>query len=179
MTSVLAAWLDATVPALEQAIVRRAMCDIGILEIPPGSNRSPRIDEYVTAVGSPPGSRWCAAALAAWWRESGAAVPRAEGGSCNAWVAWSRRNGTWHGAPVPGHAVVYGRDGVAVHIGVVVRVAPLLLSVEGNTSIAGNFDPNGVAVALKEVTAARVLGYIAPRSAVQNAVMGAVAVNVS
>lgn len=162
--SVLAAWLTDTVPALEQAIVRRALCDVGIVEMPPGSNRSPRIDEYVSAVGSPLGSRWCAAALAAWWRESGAAVPRAEAGSCNAWLTWSKHSGTWRDAPSAGNAVVYGRDGVAVHIGVIVRVDPLLLSVEGNTSISGNFDPNGVAVALKEVGTARVLGYIAPQA---------------
>ena len=74
--SEIAEWLDDTVPALDQAIVRRAMCDIGIVEMPPGSNRSPRIDEYVAAVGSPVGSRWCAAAVAAWRRGGGSAVQR-------------------------------------------------------------------------------------------------------
>jgi hypothetical protein len=63
--TVVAVWLDDTVSEMQQAIVRRAMCDIGIVEMPPGSNRSPTIDQYVAAVGSPPGSRWCAAALAA------------------------------------------------------------------------------------------------------------------
>jgi len=164
--STVAAWLDDAVGAKEQAIVRRAICDIGIVEMPPGSNRSPRIDEYVAAVGSPLGSRWCAAALAAWWRESGAAVPGADGGSCNAWMAWSKRRKTWSDVPRCGSAVVYGSKGVAGHIGVIVRTEPVLLSVEANTSIAGGFDPNGVAVALKQVAVSRVLGYIAP-SAVQ------------
>lgn len=157
-----AAWLDDTVPELEQAIVRRAMCDIGIVEMPPGSNRSPRIDEYVAAVGSPAGSRWCAAALAAWWRDAGAVIPAHDAGSCNAWMAWAKRQGYWSDKPAAGHGVVYGRNGIAVHIGVIVRTTPLLLSTEGNTSIAGSFDPNGVAVTLKEVAVARVLGYIAP-----------------
>lgn len=158
----LAEWLSDDVPELERAIVRRAMCDIGIVEMPPGSNRSPRIDEYVTAVGSPVGSRWCAAAVAAWWRESGASVPAVDGGSCNAWMRWSKGTDTWVANPHAGSAVVYGRDGVATHMGVVVRVEPELLSVEGNTSVAGDFDPNGVAVALKRVMSARVLGYIEP-----------------
>lgn len=46
--------------------------------------------------------------------------------------------------------------------GMVVRVDPLLLSVEANTSIAGGFSAMGVAVTLKQVSEARVLGYIKP-----------------
>jgi hypothetical protein len=158
----LAAWLDDAVPSLEQSIVRRAMCDIGIVEMPPGSNRSARIDEYVAAVGSPPGSRWCAAAVAAWWRDCGAEVPVSNAGSCNAWVAWAKRLRSWDSIPAAGSAVVYGSNGIATHIGVIVRVTPQLLSVEGNTSIAGDSDPDGIAVALKQVATSRVLGYIKP-----------------
>ena len=168
MTAV-AAWLDDTVLELQQTIVRRAMCDIGIVEMPPGSNRSPRIDEYVASVGSPPGSRWCAAAVAAWWRDCGADVPPLNAGSCNAWMTWSRKLQSWGSAPTAGSAVVYGSNGIASHIGVIVRVAPVLLSVEGNTSISGNFDPDGIAVALKQVAASRVLGYIKPGGAQRTA----------
>jgi hypothetical protein len=157
-----AAWLDDGVSEIGQAIVRRAMEDIGIMEMPPGSNRSPRIDQYVIGVGSPLGSPWCAAAVAAWLQESGAAMPALDAGSCSAWVAWSRRLGTWSTEPRAGSVVVYGNKGVAVHMGVIVRIEPELLSVEGNTSIAGDFDPNGVVVTLKRVALSRVLGYVAP-----------------
>lgn len=156
-----AAWLDTSVSALAQRIVRRALLDVGIVEMPPASNRSPRIDMYVGAVGSPLGSRWCAAAVAAWWRDAGALVPPREAGSCDAWHAWAMQNTRWRTAPEPGHAVLFGVGTKAVHIGVVVRVTPLVLSVEGNTSL-GTFDPNGVAIALKQVNAQRVLGYVAP-----------------
>jgi hypothetical protein len=169
--SALAAWLGDSVSPMEQAIVRRAMCDIGIVEMPPESNRSPRIDDYVRAVGSPPGSRWCAAALAAWWRECGAAIPMADAGSCNEWMAWSKRAETWTDRPRAGSAVVYGSNGAAVHIGVIVRTEPVLLSVEGNTSIGGGMDLHGIAVALKQVGTSRVLGYIVPR-VIQHAGMG-------
>ncbi|MEO7043229.1 MAG: hypothetical protein ABI035_13285 [Gemmatimonadaceae bacterium] len=158
----LAAWLDDTASALESAIVRRAMCDIGIVEMPPGSNRSERIDEYVGAVGSPPASRWCAAALAAWWRECGAMTPTHDAGSCNSWLAWAIQRKMLNQEPRPGRAVIYGSGGSASHIGVIVRVTPLLLSVEANTSVGGDFDPDGVAVALKQVSTTRVLGYIQP-----------------
>lgn len=157
-----APWLDIGVGEIERAIVKRALADVGIVEMPLGSNRSERIDEYVTAVGSPLGSRWCAAAVAAWWRESGAEIPEHDGGSCNEWMEWSRDSARWNRAPSIAAAVVYGAHGVASHIGVIVRTTPLLLSVEGNTSLSGAFDPDGVAVALKETNIARVLGYITP-----------------
>lgn len=158
-----AAWLDASVGELAQRVVRRALLDVGMLEMPPGSNRSPRIDMYVAAVGSPLGSRWCAAAVAAWWRDAGSQSPAHDAGSCDAWHAWALANALWRTAPEPGYAVLFGSGTKAVHIGVVVRVSPLVLSVEGNTS-PGGFDANGVAVALKQVNQHTVLGYIAPRA---------------
>jgi hypothetical protein len=157
----LCAWAPNTLPSVNLAIAKRALLDIGICEVPPGSNRSGRIDEYVTAVHSPYGSYWCAAAVAAWWREASAETPPSQGGSCDAWAHWARDTGRWTGGPEIGRAVVYGVPGDASHIGVVVRVYPLLLSVEGNTTIEG-FSRNGVAVDLKMVNKARVLGYIDP-----------------
>lgn len=157
----LAPWLDHTVPALHQAIVRRALCDVGLLELPPGSNRSPRIDEYVRAVGSPLGSYWCAAALAAWWRESGAATPPRDAGSCDAWLAWAKATGRWSPNPVEGAAVLYGHGADASHCGALVRRTPLLLTVEGNTALRA-YARNGVACDLKELLAERLLGYVHP-----------------
>lgn len=157
----LAAWAPSDTPALNLAIAKRALLDIGICEIPPGSNRSGRIDEYVRAVGSPIGSYWCAAALAAWWREAGAEIPGSLAGSCDAWLAWARETRRWSPVPAIGRAVLYGSPADAVHIGVVVRVDPLLLSVEGNTSIDGT-SRNGVAVDLKLVNTPRVIGYVSP-----------------
>jgi hypothetical protein len=49
----------------------------------------------------------------------------------------------------------------AVHIGLVVRIRPRLMSVEGNTTL-GKYDRNGDVQTLKEVDANRVLAYIAP-----------------
>ena len=156
----LAEWLPAATPALAAAIVRRALLDVGIVEIPPGSNRSPRIDEYCLAAKVPVGSYWCAAAVAAWWRESGAEIPAYPAG-CDEWMAWARQTHRWATTPAAGAAVLYGKPGDASHIGVVVRVTPMLLSCEGNTSFGG-YTRNGVGVALKEVDTARVLGYVLP-----------------
>ncbi len=159
----LAPWVPSTTPPLNLAIARRALMDIGICEIPPGSNRSGRIDEYVKAVGSPLGSYWCAAAVSAWFREVGAKIPPNAAGSCDTWMNWAKKNNQWFNTPIIGSAVVYGKPGDASHIGVIVRTDPLLLSVEGNTSLGG-FDRNGVAVDLKSVDKSRVLGYVYPVS---------------
>jgi len=58
--------------------------------------------------------------------------------------------------------VIYGAGDIAVHMGVVVRLGTVLLSVEGNTTLTG-FGVNGVAVALKAVALDRVRGYVQPR----------------
>ena len=154
-------WAPADTPALALAIARRALLDVGICERPPGSNRSGRIDEYVRAVGAPLGSFWCAAAVSAWFREAGAATPAAAAASCDAWMTWGEEIGHWSAMPEIGAAVVYGVPGDASHIGVVVRTTPLLLSVEGNTSLEGG-SRTGVAVDLKRVRIGRVLGYVRP-----------------
>lgn len=157
----LAAWAPSSLPPVNLAIAKRALLDIGICEIPPGSNRSGRIDEYLMACGSPVGQPWCAAAVAAWWRESGAATPSRLPASCDAWRDWAQATGRWSTEPIIGAAVVYGTASDANHIGVVVRTSPLLLSVEGNTALMG-FSRNGVLVDLKAVNLERLLGYVHP-----------------
>jgi len=65
--SFLAPWLDNSgVERRLQTLVRRALCDVGILEAPPGSNRGRRIDYYLQLCGVPMGSAYCAAALYGW-----------------------------------------------------------------------------------------------------------------
>lgn len=155
-------WAPPETPPLALAVARRALLDVGICEQPPGSNRGTHIDEYVQAVGSPLASFWCAAAVAAWFRESGAMIPPSSAGSCDVWVGWAKLNGLWEATPAIGSAVVYGIPTDANHIGVIVRVIPLLFAVEGNTALEAH-SRNGVAVDLRQVNSNRVLGYVRPR----------------
>lgn len=164
----LADWLPDATPALNAAIVRRALTDVGLLEMPPGSNRSPRIDEYNRAVGSDVGSYWCASALSAWFREAGARTPPTSAASCDAWLSWATRCGYLSSRPVEGAAVLYGVRGDASHCGVVVRLTPLRLTVEGNTSLS-RYDRNGYVVTLKRLEDDRVLGYVHPTPIAQAA----------
>jgi hypothetical protein len=53
-----------TEDALLARVVKLAGDEVGVLEVPPGSNRGPRVDEYLRAVGLDPGAgsfAWCAA----------------------------------------------------------------------------------------------------------------------
>lgn len=159
-----ARWLPDSTPPLERAIVLRALSDIGICENPPGSNRSGVIDEYNRRAGAPLGSYWCASAMGVWIEDAGGQTPAGRA-SCDNWYAWAKTNGLWTLTPRPGYGVLYGVGDDAQHCGVVVRITPLLLSVEGNTSLGGQFSRNGVAVDLKEVNQPRRLGYIIPSAA--------------
>jgi hypothetical protein len=160
-----ARWLPASTDARVMRLIRRALADVGLLEMPPGSNRSNVIDGYNQDAGVAAGSYWCASALGAWWRDAGLEVPPGYA-SCDNWLTWARRTGRLATAPGLGAAVLYGRPGDASHIGCVVRVTPLVLSVEGNTTVEGaefSASRNGVAVSLKEVTSRDpVLGYVLP-----------------
>jgi hypothetical protein len=158
--------------------VRRALdfarANIGVCEDPPGSNRSPEIDAWATEFDSPLGSFWCALAVAKARREGGLWIPTRYAGCCDEWLYEGDRAGVVSDTPVPGSAVLYtnhktltaGRyDGQldAVHIGIVLRTAPVLLSIEGNTTL-GKYETNGYVQALKRVDPSRVLCYIDPEA---------------
>lgn len=166
------AWLSALrdpIAELRIALVRRAHADIGIEENTGAGNRSGYIDAVVTRSGSPLGSAWCACVAREWASDAGADYPSREAGAVRAWVAWAKANGTWKPASataIPGDFVCYDMlpDGTADHIGVVARVhARGPRTIEGNTSWAGH-SREGVAVVMKPINAARVLGYITPRA---------------
>ena len=144
------------------------MLDVGLVEEPPGSNRSPTIDGYMRAVGSPVGLPWCAAGVAAWWRESGAQVPLTAAGAVSTWWDWSLAMGLRATEPQPGYAVLYAlADGhTPDHMGILARVTPLRTTVEANTTLKrqSGSERNGIACELA-VQAENVVGYIRPEGA--------------
>lgn len=148
----------------------RAHADIGVLEMPPGSNRSPAIDEYNRRAGADLGSYWCASWAYCMMADAGvrSAVDmpgRFAAPSVREWVSFAKSFGRWKlpvAVPVPGDAVVYGDPtGKPEHIAIVTRGGPIICEVGGNTSLAG-YSRNGVAVDFKAVDLPRVLGYVSP-----------------
>jgi len=146
---------------LQYAICLRAMKDVGILETPLGSNRGKRIDGYAKRGGSPLGSWWCALFVGAVFADCGAMVPEGYPATDN-WLPFIDDK------PGIGAAILYGlrKNGKpdAHHIGIIVRLDPMVLSVEGNRAFAGSSN-NGVAVDLGPVLRTDILGYFHPRTA--------------
>jgi hypothetical protein len=157
-------WLPKTTPLMQRVIVERALRSIGMLEEPPGSNRGPDIDALNLRAGVPVGSYWCASWAGSVWQDAGAEVPNGYA-SCDRWMEWAKQTNRWTTTTnSPGCAVLYGKLGDATHIGILVRTSPMILSIEGNTSVeGGGFERNGTAVSLKLVNERDpVLGYAHP-----------------
>jgi hypothetical protein len=158
----MAGWLSDEVPHLNRLIVMRALCDLGICETPEGSNRGGRIDGYNRRAGAPLGSYGCASWATAVWVDCRATVPPTSRASCDVVMAWAQREGQWsRRAPVVGAFVLYGTEADASHIGILIRTAPYLISIEGNAAWGGH-SRNGEAVVCRRVDLARVVGFVHP-----------------
>lgn len=153
----LAGWLtDANSTALERSLVERAFLDIGIVETPLGSNRSGRIDAMTKRAGLTPPVWWCAVWLGTVFLDCKCLVP-ADYPATNAWVKWLKPK------PRAGWGVIYGRNGVAHHCGLIARVASdVILTIEGNRGFAGTTN-NGVAVDIGPMLRTDIMGYFEPR----------------
>jgi hypothetical protein len=121
------------------SIVQAAEGEVGQAEQPPGSNDSPRIAEYRTAVAGAGIGPWCAQFVS--WCAKQAGTPLGEAGqgfqSVEAVAAWAQRTGRWQQAgstPQPGDLIVWGGS----HIGLVESVDPdgSIHTIEGNSSNA-------------------------------------------
>ena len=147
--------------------VERALRDAFLMERPVGSNRSPTIDGYNTRAGSPLGSPYCASAATAWWEDVGIEVPERDRASCDVLYRWAFTTGRFHHAPAIGSLILYGsgrEPDPANHVGIVIRLTPLLMSLEANTSLDGKFNREGFAFDRRVVerTDSRVCGFVHP-----------------
>lgn len=154
-------WLPLDVGAKAALVVHEAHAAIGICEDPVASNRGAEVNQWNRDAGVPVGSYWCASFAGAMWKRAGLQVP-AGYASCDVLLAWGKRTGRFsQHVPSLGALVFYGKGDDAHHVGIIVRTAPLTLSVEGNTSVESGYDRNGIAVQLKRVDEHDpVLGYV-------------------
>lgn len=179
---ILAPWLiEQSLPTEIDRLIKRSLCDVGILENPPSSNRGKRIDYYNTLCRVPLGSSYCAAALtgwtdyagawhpstlASWWTSKGLAVGNPA--SVSDWIRAAKDEGRWTSTPALGRAVVYGNKlDQGTHIGLLIRSPDLeqLLyrSFEANTSTNPGYSREGGGFEMKwqtEDQRKRVTGYI-------------------
>jgi hypothetical protein len=162
-----AAWLtESNSTPFQRRIVRRALLDVGEVEQPEGSNRSPYIDEITRWAGLEPPQYWCAIWAARVWVDAGALVPKGFP-SCDAWLPYAFPVKDIPPRERVGCAILYGVPGDARHIGIVVRVPKYgpMLSVEGNRAFLGTQSNNGEAVDLGPIMRRDVLGLVLPSHA--------------
>lgn len=136
-----------------------ACAEIGVTEAPPNSNRGPRVDEYVRAVGlSPSGAYpWCAAFVYYCFDQAARRL------SCdNPLIRTAGVRDHWRRAPAsartsasaaidqpslvrPGMIFLIGTSGGNGHTGLVEKTLPgRLITIEGNTNDDGSREGYGV-----------------------------------
>jgi hypothetical protein len=124
-------------PAALEAVAA-ARTQVGVTEMPPGSNESPRITEYRSAVQGAVVGPWCADFAS--WCAAQAGIPLGENGegfqSVGALWSWAEGSGraipASSGSPQPGDLIVWGSE----HVGIVEAVDPdgTIHTIEGNSS---------------------------------------------
>ncbi len=136
----------------EKALAK-AIAELGVKDSPPNSNRGPRVDQYLAAVGlGGQAQPWCAAFVTWCYREAGRTLSGWNRAYCPAWVQTARANGGKgsHGirqiakADVrPGDVCLFDwqDDGTSDHVGIVEKApgsGSTFTAIEGNTSTSDN-----------------------------------------
>jgi hypothetical protein len=107
--------------------------ELGVREVPLGSNRGPRVRQYQASTGAY-GAAWCVSFLQWGLQKNG--VPRIANRSAGVFycVDWARKNGYLRYSPKPGYLAAYMWS--AGHIGIVedVSVGGGFRAIEGNAS---------------------------------------------
>lgn len=119
------------------AMVAAARTQVGQSEMPPGSNESPRITEYRSAVAGAEVGPWCADFAS--WSAAQAGIPLGENGegfqSVGALWSWAEASGravpASTGQPEAGDLIVWGSD----HVGIIESVDSdgTIHTIEGNS----------------------------------------------
>jgi Putative peptidoglycan binding domain/CHAP domain len=112
---------------------------VGVVEVPPASNRGPEIDKINIACGLPLGSPWCAAYATGMWMSCAKKPFKAPIGGVFTLEDWAKKKKAWlpNTATVqPGDLFLIIRGGGHGHTGIVTAdMGAVFCTVEGN---AGN-----------------------------------------
>jgi hypothetical protein len=148
--------------ALLASVLKTASAEVGVMEEPPGSNRGPRVDQYLKAAGLDPAAgsfAWCAAFVYWCFRESALGLSRPNpvvrtAGVMDHWrraeQAGARRlvadDATADPSRVhPGMIFILDTGGGSGHTGLVEAIeGGRLITVEGNTNDGGSREGVGV-----------------------------------
>lgn len=142
---------------LFQKVIEIAALQIGVMEEPPGSNRGPKVEQYLDSVNCKPGDPWCASFVYWCFNEAAKSLgvnnPLVKTGSClNHWNNTKgkkilHRSAMNNSSLVhPGFIFIMDHGSGKGHTGIVRSVANgYIQTIEGNTNIAGSREGLGVA----------------------------------
>lgn len=133
-------------------LVDVAKKEIGVTELPSGSNKVKYNTWYYGRVVRGAAYPWCAV-FVSWCTKQAGGYSYLNGLSnkayCPSFVTWAKKKGYWLGRttnPKPGDLVIFANRGLACHIGIVEEKVTnaKVKTIEGNTSVTSN--DNGGAV---------------------------------
>jgi len=144
------------IPPMLATVMTIARGEVGVKEVPPGSNRGPRVEEYLKSVHLGAGYAWCAAFV--YWCFEQAAVslnrvnPLPRTASCL--DHWNKTNGIKISSQKaiedpsliePGDIFIIKYRGIRGHTGIVVGISDdCINTIEGNTNIFHSSEGDGV-----------------------------------
>jgi cell wall-associated NlpC family hydrolase len=145
-----------TTPPLLALLLIIARKELGVKELPPGSNRGPRVEGYLKSVHLGPGYAWCAAFVYWCFEQASAGLnrvnPLPRTGSCL--DHWNKTRGqkitsqqalTDPTLIEPGDVFIIRSKGIKGHTGIVVGICDgYIHTIEGNTNAFHSSEGEGV-----------------------------------
>lgn len=129
-------------------VLAAAHSEVGVREVPEGSNWGPRVSKYIREGGYDEPVFWCMCFCTAMlrWTLGSQARPWPRTGSCDVVLRWARKSGILHKQPMLGDVfLVMSTDDDAVHTGFVSAISGGFVdTIEGNTNDDGS--TNGIGV---------------------------------
>lgn len=137
-------------------VVKIAATQLGVMEVPPGSNKGPEVDQYLASVGLPPGNFWCAAFV--YWCFNKACTQLGRNNPVyktgHVMTHWNKTAGKKivsvdavdkPSLIKPGHIFILNTGGSSGHTGLVEKVeGGFIHTIEGNSNDGGS--RNGIGV---------------------------------
>lgn len=149
---------------LQDKVVEVAISQLGVQEIPKGSNRGPQVDEYVKSVGLDPAGKysWCMA-FVYWCHQKAADMMGVKNGMLKTGgvlMQWQKRKQDYRVlTPRPGDVFIMDYGKGLGHTGIVERVDnDYVYTIEGNTNDDGSRE--GYEVCRRRRQRNKVAGYL-------------------
>jgi cell wall-associated NlpC family hydrolase len=156
--------VDTSANALLTEALRIAATQLGIMEVPPGSNKGPEVNEYLASTGVPPGNFWCAAFVFWCFKRAAENLGRSNPLVVTAHVMthWNKTKGKKivsadainnPSLVKPGSIFIMNTGGSSGHTGIIEKVeGGFIHTIEGNSNNAGSRNGIGVFRMQRKIT---------------------------